>query len=85
MPCALYYKCVTQKSVPKSRWVLSYSKGLFFKMFDVNVSNKRADWRSHGCPLHLFVVLALKEKICPVKGEHQEFYDMLCFMFFPLL
>ena len=37
-----------------------------FKIFHVYVFYYQADWESHGCSLHLFIILTLEEKICMV-------------------
>ena len=52
---------------------------LGFKLFQkqVDYNRARADGGCHNCPMHLFIILTLKEEIGGFKAELQQYYDVL--------
>ena len=65
--------------IPKlqPRWMGGCVDGLDFKLFHEQVGNNGADGRSHGCLIHLFIILTLEDETDVFKAELQQYYDVL--------
>ena len=61
----------------------SVLREFFLKVLHINVFYNGTDWGTNGCPLHIFIILTLEEKMCAVEAKPQESYDMLDSEFCP--
>ena len=62
---------------PQPRWMGGWVDALDFKLFHEKFCHSRADRGFRGCPISLFIILTLEEKIGVFKEELQQYYDVL--------